>query len=86
MSQGEKERNALIATLYVQGKSFEEILTELRKRGYKNLEDTQSLATVIGKLKKRGEIPVQRPNLPRTEKEWLWEIGQMSITCLPIST
>jgi len=32
---------------------------------------------VISKLKKKGVIPTKRPDLTRTEKEWLWEMGQM---------
>jgi hypothetical protein len=77
MFKSKEERNALIAKLYFGGKSNEEIIAELRERGYQDLKDTHSLSAVISKLKKKGAIPAQKPDLARIEKEWLWEIGRM---------
>jgi hypothetical protein len=77
MFESKQERNALIANLYFEGKTHREIITELRGRGYRDLKDTRSLSRVISKLKEKGVIPTKRPDLTGTEKEWLWEIGQI---------
>ena len=74
-----ERRNALIVRLYNEGKSNQEILTALKRAGYKDLKDTHSLSGVIARLKRRGEIPRERPQqeLTEIEKEGMRTVEQM---------
>lgn len=63
MSVERRERNALIVKLWNEGKSNQEILTVLRRAGYKGLVDTHSLSGVIARLKRRGRLKIKRPQL-----------------------
>jgi len=74
-----EKRNALIVRLYNEGKSNQEILTALKRAGYKDLKDTHSLSGVIARLKRRGEIPKERlqQELTGIEKEGMRTVEQM---------
>ena len=78
------KRNALIIRLWNEGKSNQEILTTLKRAGYKDLKDTHSLSGVIARLKRRGELPRERPQveqglhggLTEVEREGIRELEQ----------
>lgn len=76
MPQPKEKRNALIIRLWNEGKTNQEILTSLKRAGYKDLVDTHSLSGVISRLKRTGKLPKERPDqgLTRIEKERIREV------------
>jgi hypothetical protein len=72
------KRNALIIRLWNEGKSNQEILTCLKRAGYKGLADTHSLSGVVSRLKRIGKLPRERPGqeLTRIEKEGIREVEE----------
>lgn len=63
-----EKRNALIIKLFNQGKSNQEILTTLKRAGYKGIKDTHSLSGVIARLKRTGKLPKERPLSQQVDK------------------
>lgn len=77
MSPIKPKRNALIIKLWNKGKNNQEILTALKRAGYKDLVDTHSLSGVISRLKRTGKLPRERPGqeLTKIEREGIEEGG-----------
>ncbi|MEA1965187.1 MAG: CopG family transcriptional regulator [Candidatus Aerophobetes bacterium] len=63
-----EKRNTLIIKTWNEGKSNQEILTTLKRAGYKDLKDTHSLSGVVARLKRVGKLPKERPQSQQVDK------------------
>jgi len=61
MSLEKTERNELIAKLYSQGKTNQEILAGLQEVGHLDLSGVASVKMQVSKLRKVGRLPKERP-------------------------
>jgi len=64
-----EQRNKLIINLWKQGKRNPEILTGLKRAGYKDLKNTKSLTGVLARLKRAGELLGERQITRKPEKK-----------------
>lgn len=78
MPKPKPKRKALIIKLWNQGKSNQEILTALGRAGYKGIDDAHSLSDTISRLKRRGKLPKERPQLElaKVEREGIDQAGK----------
>jgi hypothetical protein len=76
MALAKGKRNALIVKLWNEGKGNQEILTRLKRAGYKDLANTHSLSGVISRLKRSGKLPKERPGqeLTKIEREGIRDL------------
>ena len=68
MAKEKVERNRLIATLYNQGKTDQEILEELLRKGFNDYKGVKSVGMQVARLRKAGKLPLKRPLINKITK------------------